>query len=68
MLILLVVDTSTRPGTLVEADRYPDSNDYLKYKDTELYLVRDPASTRTHIIIMKMRLRFFKGKRNAGVA
>ena len=64
LLILFIVYTSTRPGTIVEGGGYQNSNDCLKYKDIELFKVRDTEDASKHILIMNMRLRLMKGKRN----
>jgi len=66
LLILFIVYTSARPGTIVEGGGYRNTNDCLKYKDIELFKVRDPEDTSKHILIMKIRLRLMKGKRNKG--
>ncbi|KAJ5120779.1 FluG domain protein [Penicillium bovifimosum] len=38
----MMTSISVRPGTLVESLGYIRHNDTLKYKDIELYIVKDP--------------------------
>ncbi len=67
LIILLMVYTSARPGALVEGNGYYDTNDCLKYKDIEIFKVRDPEMPSRNILIMMVTLRLMKGKRNKGL-
>lgn len=60
--------TSARPGTLVEAMGYMRTNDSLKWKDIELYMVKHPENPTYQTLLMRVRHRLNKGKRNKGVA
>ena len=67
LIILLMVYTSARPGTLVEGSGYYDTDDCLKYKDIEIFKVRDPEMPSRNILIMMVTLRLMKGRRNKGL-
>jgi len=66
LLILLMAYTSARPGALVEGSGYYNTNDCLKYKDIEIFKVRDPECPSRNILIMTVTLRIMKGKRYKG--
>ncbi|KAI9770756.1 MAG: hypothetical protein M1840_003006 [Geoglossum simile] len=66
LLILLMAYTSARPGALVEGSGYYNTGDCLKYKDIEIFKVRDPECPSRNILIMTVILRIMKGKRNKG--
>ncbi|KAI9763720.1 MAG: hypothetical protein M1839_006318 [Geoglossum umbratile] len=66
LLILLMAYTSARPGALVEGSGYYNTNDCLKYKDIEIFEVRDSECPSRNILIMTVTLRIMKGKRNKG--
>jgi hypothetical protein len=42
----ITTSTSARPGTLVESSGYIRSNDALKWKDIELYMVKHPEDVK----------------------
>ena len=42
LIILFMACTTARPSTLVEGGGYYDTNDCLKYKDIEMFKIRDP--------------------------
>lgn len=65
LLILLMVYTTARPSTILPGNK-SNSNDCIKYKDIELFKVRDPEDKSNHILVMKIRLRLMKGRRNKG--
>lgn len=65
LLILLMVYTKARPSTILPGNK-SNSNDCIKYKDIELFKVRDPEDKSNHILVMKIRLRLMKGRRNKG--
>jgi hypothetical protein len=64
----MMTSTSARPGTLVESSGYMRSNDALKWKDIELYMVKHPEDPACEILLMRVIHRLNKGKRNKGVA
>lgn len=65
LLILLMVYTTARPSTILPGNK-SNSNDCIKDKDIELFKVRDPEDKSNHILVMKIRLRLMKGRRNKG--
>lgn len=67
LLILSIAYTSARPSTILQG-RGKRDNDSLKYKDIQLFKVRNPQDRSKHIFIMMIRLRLMKGKRNKGVS
>lgn len=60
-----MVYTTARPSTILPGNK-SNSNDCIKYKDIELFKVRDPEDKSNHILVMKIRLRLMKGRRNKG--
>ena len=62
-----MTSTSARPGTLVESSGYMRHNDALKYKDIELYMVKDPEDPKGQVLLMRVKHRLNKGRRNKGV-
>ena len=67
MLRKMMISTSARPGTLVESSGYMRSNDALKWKDIELYMVKHPEDPVCQVLLMRVTHRLNKGKRNKGV-
>ena len=67
LLILFMTCTTARPATLIEGCGYHNSNECLKYKDIEIFKVRDPTYPEQQVFLMKVTLRLMKGKRNAGL-
>jgi len=65
-VLIMVFSTTARPATLVEGGSYHDTNDCLKYKDVELFKIRDPDNHSRQIFLMRITLRLLKGKRNKG--
>ena len=63
----MMTSTSARPGTLVESSGYMRSNDALKWKDIELYMVKNPDNPTCQVLLMRVTHRLNKGKRNKGV-
>ena len=59
--------TTARPATLIEGCGYYNSNECLKYKDIEIFKVRDPTFPDQQVFLMKVTLRLMKGKRDAGL-
>lgn len=68
LVMLLMVYTSARPSTLLETDAYKGSDASLRYKDISLFVVHDPLDRDKKTILMKIKMRLYKGRRNAGVA
>ncbi|KAF7166244.1 hypothetical protein CNMCM5623_000001 [Aspergillus felis] len=64
----MMSSTSARPGTLIESPGYMRCNDSLKWKDIELYMVKHPENPACQTLLMRVRHRLNKGKRNKGVA
>ncbi|KAJ6115235.1 hypothetical protein N7486_001013 [Penicillium sp. IBT 16267x] len=60
--------TTARPGTLIESSGYVDRNDALKWKDIELFMVKHPESATSQVLLMRVRHRLNKGKRNEGAS
>lgn len=58
--------TSARPGTLVEPSGYM-SDDALKWKDIELYMVKNPEDPKCQVLLMRISHRLNKVKGNKGV-
>ncbi|KAB8259317.1 hypothetical protein BDV32DRAFT_159408 [Aspergillus pseudonomiae] len=63
----MMTSTSARPGTLLESSGYMRSNDALKWKDIELYMVKHPEDANCQVLLMRVKHRLNKGKRNKGV-
>ncbi|KAL2006851.1 hypothetical protein VTN00DRAFT_9519 [Thermoascus crustaceus] len=63
----MMTSTSARPGTLIESSGYMRTNDALKWKDIELYMVKHPEDPNCQMLLMRVRHRLNKGKRNRGV-
>jgi hypothetical protein len=63
----MMTSTSARPGTLVESSGYMRTNDALKWKDIELYMVKHPEDVTCQVLLMRVKHRLNKGKRNKGV-
>ena len=68
LAILFFVYTSARPGTIVESSGYKGTNESLTYRDIELFLVRDPQDSVRNVLLMIVRLRLMKGRRDEDVA
>ncbi|PYI07380.1 FluG domain protein [Aspergillus sclerotiicarbonarius CBS 121057] len=64
----MMCSTSARPGTLVLSSGYMRSNDALKWGDVELYMVKNPEDPTCHVLLMRVKHRLNKGRRNKGVA
>ena len=64
-----MTSTTARPGTLVVSSGYMrKGNDALKWKDIELFMVKHPEDPTCQTLLMRVRHRLNKGKRNQGVA
>ncbi|KAH2091648.1 hypothetical protein KXX03_000176 [Aspergillus fumigatus] len=63
----MMTSTSARPGTLIESSGYMRSNDSLKWKDVELYMVKHPEDPNCQMLLMRVKHRLNKGRRNRGV-
>lgn len=59
--------TSACPGTLILSSRYIRSPDALKWKDIKLYIVKHPEDSNCQMLLMRVRYRLNKYKRNKGV-
>ncbi|KAJ5090353.1 hypothetical protein N7532_009037 [Penicillium argentinense] len=57
-----------RPGTLIESSGYLHENDALKWKDIELFMVKHPDSPTSQVLLIRVKHRLNKGRRNEGVA
>ncbi|PYI25427.1 hypothetical protein BP00DRAFT_490913 [Aspergillus indologenus CBS 114.80] len=64
----IMASTSARPGTLVESSGYLKSGDALKWKDIELYMVKHPDDPSCQVLLIRVKHRLNKGKRNKGIA
>ncbi|KAL4770669.1 hypothetical protein BDW60DRAFT_223770 [Aspergillus nidulans var. acristatus] len=64
----MMSSTSARPGTLVESEGYMRRPCSLKWKDIELYMVEHPENPACQTLLMRVKHRLNKGKRNKGVA
>ncbi|PYH99453.1 FluG domain protein [Aspergillus ellipticus CBS 707.79] len=64
----MMTSTSARPGTLVESSGYMRQNDALLWKDIELYMVKHPEHPTCKVLLMRVKHRLNKGRRNRGVA
>ncbi|TQB71041.1 hypothetical protein MPDQ_007804 [Monascus purpureus] len=64
----MMSSTSARPRTLVESEGYMRRPDSLKWKDIELYMVKHPENLACQTLLMRVKHRLNKGKRNKGVA
>ncbi|CAG8079571.1 unnamed protein product [Penicillium nalgiovense] len=62
----MMASTSARPGTLTLSTGYMRGNDALKWKDIELFMVKDPEDPGSQILLMKVQHRLNKGRRNEG--
>jgi hypothetical protein len=63
----MMTSTSARPGTLIESSGYLHENDALKWKDIELFMVKHPEYPTSQVLLMRVRHRLNKGRRNEGV-
>ena len=63
----MMTSISARPGILLEFSGYMRSNDALKWKDIELYMVKHPEDANCQVLLMRVKHRLNKGKRNKGV-
>ncbi|KAB8230031.1 uncharacterized protein BDW43DRAFT_314468 [Aspergillus alliaceus] len=63
----MMTSTSARPGTLIESSGYMRSNDALKWKDIELYMVKHLEDPHCQMLLIRVRHRLNKGKGNRGV-
>ncbi|KAF3394006.1 hypothetical protein F1880_005516 [Penicillium rolfsii] len=63
----MMTSTSARPGTLIESSGYIHENDALKWKDIELFMVKHPEQPTSQVLLMRVRHRLNKGRRNEGV-
>lgn len=63
----MMTSTSAGPGTLIESSGYIHENDALKWKDIELFMVKHPEHPTSQVLLMRVRHRLNKGRRNEGV-
>ncbi|KAF1349750.1 hypothetical protein BDV97DRAFT_295949 [Delphinella strobiligena] len=69
LLMLLCAYTSARPDAFQVSCTDPDARrDSLKYKDINIFKVRDPSRPAATMLVMIVRLRLHKGTRHAGAA
>ncbi|KAN0086369.1 Protein of unknown function (DUF3435) domain containing protein [Elaphomyces granulatus] len=61
---LLYLTYHTHSGTLVESTGYIQSNDCLKYKDLELYMIKNPNVPTCKALVLRVKHRLNKGKRS----
>ncbi|OXV05845.1 hypothetical protein Egran_06385, partial [Elaphomyces granulatus] len=59
----MMAATAARPGTLVESTGYIQSNDCLKYKDLELYMIKNLEVPTCKALVLRVKHRLNKGKR-----
>ncbi|EQL28039.1 hypothetical protein BDFG_09180 [Blastomyces dermatitidis ATCC 26199] len=65
----MMTSTSARPGTLLWASGCcKKKKDALCWGDTELFIVIDPERPNCKVLLMRVRHRLNKGKRNKGRA
>lgn len=65
----MMTATSARPGTLVLSSGYcREGRDALCWGDIELFMVIDPERPNCKVLLMRVRHRLNKGKRNKGRA
>ncbi|KAI9037217.1 uncharacterized protein KD926_000723 [Aspergillus affinis] len=62
----MMASTTARPGTLIASGEYLIENDSLKWKDIELFMVKDPELSGGKVLIARVRHRLNKGSRNEG--
>ncbi|KAJ5284914.1 hypothetical protein N7524_000220 [Penicillium chrysogenum] len=62
----MMASTSARPRTLTLSTGYMRGNDALKWKDIELFIVKNPEDPGSQILLMKVQHRLNKGRRNEG--
>ena len=63
-----MTSTTAHPGTLVVSSGYMrKGKDTLKWKDIELFMVKHPEELSCQTLLMRVRHRLNKGKRNQGV-
>ncbi|RPA90956.1 hypothetical protein L873DRAFT_360229 [Choiromyces venosus 120613-1] len=62
-LMQLIAYTSTRPGSIIEANCYKGRAQVLKYKDMSLSLLRNHLEG-GNILVLEVTTTFLKGKRN----
>ncbi|KMU88075.1 hypothetical protein CIHG_05843 [Coccidioides immitis H538.4] len=63
----MMTGTSARPGTLLESSGYCRTNDSLLWGDIELFMVMDPEHPTCQVLLMRVKHRLNKRKRNKGV-
>lgn len=63
LIMLMMVYTTSRPGTIVECSGYRGSNQALCYENITLRLVRDPSNPVQQVLIMEVQLTLYKGQR-----
>lgn len=66
LLLLLIVYTTARPSALLATDPYEKLDNSLLYKDIRVFLVRDPQNPTKTLLLMLIKIRLNKGKRNVG--
>ena len=67
LIILFMACTTTHPSTLVEGSGYYGTNDCLKYKDIEIFKIKDLGNPGYHVFLMRVKFHLMKGKRNKGL-
>jgi len=67
LIILFIACTTVRPSTLVEGGGYYGTNDCLKYKDIEIFKIKDLGNPGCHVFLMRVKFHLMKGKRNKGL-
>lgn len=64
-----MTSTMVRPGTLVVSSGYMrKGKDALKWKDIELFMVKHLEEPTCQMLLMRVRHRLNKGKRNQDIA
>ncbi|OGE55433.1 hypothetical protein PENARI_c004G04263 [Penicillium arizonense] len=58
--------TTARPGTLIESNAHENIGDALKWKDVALFMVKHPEDPNRRELLMRVRHRLMKRRRNKG--
>ena len=58
--------STARPGTLIESNAHENVGDALKWKDVALYMVKHPEDPNRRELLMRVRHKLLKRRRNKG--
>jgi hypothetical protein len=64
----MMCSSTARPGCLIESNAHRKTGDALKYKDIELFMVKHPQDPSRRELLLKVKHRLIKGRRNMGRA